>query len=149
LPAMAAAVLLCRPLGSVRACWQAVAVGLGALRAVVRDDGGMTAQPVDDLDPDDPVEILRVLPGRFHGQFLAEYDAAVAGARRPEQYRERHRLLGLWRLRAVAYSDPGFAGRLAAVRDAAAAGRPGGTPIGEVVPDWDARVAAARRRAGG
>jgi hypothetical protein len=53
---------------------------------------GMTAQPVDDSDPDDPVEILRVLPARFHEQFLAEHDAAVAGARRPEQYRELHRL---------------------------------------------------------
>jgi hypothetical protein len=60
---------------------------------------GMTAQLAGDYDPDDPVEILRVLPGWFHGQFLAEYDAAVAGARRPEQYRELHRLLRLWRLR--------------------------------------------------
>jgi hypothetical protein len=110
---------------------------------------GMTAQPVDDFDPDDPVEILRVLPGRFHGQFLAEYDAAVAVARRPEQYRELHRMLRLWRLRAAAYSDPGFEGRLAAVRDAVAAGRQEGTPIEEVVPDWDERVAVARRRAGG
>lgn len=41
----------------------------------------MTAQPVDD-DPDGPVEILRVLPARFHEQFLAEYDMAVLGARR-------------------------------------------------------------------
>lgn len=45
----------------------------------------MTALPVDDYDPDDPVEILRALPAQFHEQFLAEYDAAVAGARRPEQ----------------------------------------------------------------
>jgi hypothetical protein len=102
---------------------------------------GMTAQLADDFDPDDPVEILRVLPGRFHGQFLAEYDATVAVARRPEQYRELHRLLRLWRLRAVAYADPGFAGRLAAVQDAVAAGQQAGTPIGEVVPDWDKRVA--------
>jgi hypothetical protein len=110
---------------------------------------GMTAQPVDDFDPDDPVEILRVLPGRFHGQFLAEYDAAVAVARRPDQYRELHRRLRLWRLRAVAYSDPGFEGRLAAAQDVAAGGTREGTPIEEIVPDWDERVAAARRRAGG
>lgn len=77
------------------------------------------------------------------------YDAAVAVARRPEQYRELHRLLRLWRLRAVAYSDPGFEGRLAAVRDTVAAGGQEGTPIEEVVPDWDERVAVARRRAGG
>jgi hypothetical protein len=110
----------------------------------------MTAQPVDDYDPDDPVEILRALPARFHEQFLAEYDLAVAGARRPEQYRELHHLLRLWRLRAVAYSDPGYEGRLQAVRDAARAGRRNGTPIEELVPDWEERVAAAqRRRAGG
>ena len=112
--------------------------------------GGMTAQPVDDYDPDDPVEILRVLPGGFHEHFLAEYDAAVADARRPEQYRELHHLLRLWRLRAVAYADPGYAGRLAAMQEAVRSGRQDGTPIEDVVPDWDEKVAAAqRRRAGG
>jgi hypothetical protein len=111
---------------------------------------GRTAQPVDDYDPDDPVEILRVLPGGFHEQFLAEYDAAVAGARRPEQYRELHHLLRLWRLRAAAYSDPGYAGRLAAMQEAVRSGRRDGTPTEEIVPDWDEKVAAAqRRRAGG
>ena len=34
-----------------------------------------------------------VLPARFHEQFLAEYDAAVAGARRPAEYRQLHHLL--------------------------------------------------------
>ena len=112
--------------------------------------GGMTAQPVDDYDPDDPVEILRVLPGGYHGQFLAEYDAAVAGARRPEQYRELHHLLRLWRLRAVAYSDPGYAARLAAMQESVRSGRRDGTPIEDVVPNWEEKVAAAqRRRAGG
>jgi hypothetical protein len=38
----------------------------------------MTAQPVHDFDPDDPVEIMRVPPSRYHGQFLAEYDEAAA-----------------------------------------------------------------------
>ena len=33
----------------------------------------MTAQPSHDYGPDDPVEILHVLPARFHEQFLAEY----------------------------------------------------------------------------
>jgi Family of unknown function (DUF6247) len=109
----------------------------------------MTA-PVDGYDPDDPVEILHALPARFHEQFLAEYDLAVAGARRPEQYREVHHLLRLWRLRAVAYSDPGYEARLQAVQDAARAGRRDGTLIEELVPDWEERVAAAeRRRAGG
>jgi len=100
----------------------------------------MAAQPLDEYGPDDPVEILRVLPGRFHGQFLAEYEAAVDGARRPEQYRRLHDLLRLWRLRAVAYSDPGYETRLAVVRDAARTGSPEGfAPIEEVVPGWAQR----------
>ncbi|MGO8729972.1 MAG: DUF6247 family protein [Streptosporangiaceae bacterium] len=78
----------------------------------------MTAPSAHDVDPDDPVEILRILPARFHQQFLAEYDAAVAGARRPQQYRDLHRLLRLWRLRAVAWSDPGYAARLQDLEDA-------------------------------
>jgi hypothetical protein len=64
----------------------------------------MTARPVHDYDP---VETLRVPPAGFHEQFLAEYDAAVADARRPEQYRDLHHLLRLWRLHSVAYADPG------------------------------------------
>lgn len=109
----------------------------------------MTAQSAHEYDPDDPVEILRVLPGRFHEQFLAEYDAAVAGARRPEHYHELHHLLRLWRLRAAAYSDPGYEDRLLAAHDAARSGRHDGTPIEHMVPDWDERVAAAQRRADG
>ncbi len=109
----------------------------------------MTAQPADDYDPDDPVEILRVLPTRFHEQFLAEYDTAVAGARRPEEYRQLHHLLWLWRLSAAAFSDPGYEARRQAVEESVRTGR-GGTPIEEIVPDWDERVAAAGRlRAGG
>ena len=107
----------------------------------------VTAQSASEYDPDDPVEILRILPDRFHEQFLAEYDAAVTGARRPEHYRELHHLLRLWRLRAVTYADPGFATRLAAVQDAVRTGRREGTPIEEVVPDWAERLAAAQRQA--
>jgi Family of unknown function (DUF6247) len=113
------------------------------------EDRSVTAQSAHEYDPDDPVEILRVLPGRYHEQFLAEYDAAVTGARRPEYYRELHHLLRLWRLRVVAYSDPGYEARLQAMREAVRTGRRDGTPIEEVVPDWNERVAAARRRAGG
>jgi hypothetical protein len=110
----------------------------------------MTVQPVHDYDPDDPVEILHALPARFHEQFLAEYDTAVAGARRPEQYRDLHHLLRLWRLRAVAYSDPEYEASLAAMQDAVRTGQHDGTPIEEIVPDWDEKVAAAKwRRAGG
>jgi hypothetical protein len=104
--------------------------------------GYMSAQPVQDYDPDDPVEIMRVLPARYHEQFLADYDAAAASARRPEQYRRLHQTLRLWRLRAVAYSDPDFETRLEAVRSDVS----DGTLIEDVVPGWAERVAAARRR---
>jgi hypothetical protein len=109
----------------------------------------VTAQSAYGYDPDDPVEILRALPDQFHEQFLAEYGAAVADARRPEHYRKLHHLLRLWRLRAAAYSDPGFEGRLQAMQESVRTGRREATPIEELVPDWDERVAAARRRAGG
>jgi hypothetical protein len=100
------------------------------------EDGGVTTQSAHEYDPDDPVEILWILPSRFHDQFLAEYEAALTDARRPEHYQKLHELLRLWRLRAVAYSDPGFATRVEAVQDGARAGRPEGTPIEEIVPDW-------------
>jgi hypothetical protein len=48
----------------------------------------------------------------------------------------------LWRLRAVAYSDPGFDARLEAARS----GVGEGTPIEDIVPGWAEKVAAARRR---
>ncbi len=102
----------------------------------------MSAQPVADYDPDDPVEILRGLPARYHEQFLAEYEAAVAAARHPEQYRQLHDLLRLWRLGAIAFSDPGFE----AQKEAARTGSGQWTPIADIVPDWDTRVAAAARR---
>jgi hypothetical protein len=78
----------------------------------------MTAQPIYEPDPDDPVEILRTLPEPYHQQFLTEYyEAAAEAARRVDGYRRLHDLLRLWRLRAVAYSDPGYGDRLQAVRD--------------------------------
>lgn len=77
----------------------------------------MTAQPAYQSDPDDPVEIMRILPEEFHAQFQAEYAVAVEGARHPEQYHQLQGVLRLWRLRALAYSDTGYAGRLAAADD--------------------------------
>ena len=111
----------------------------------------MSAQPVQEHDPDDPVEILRVLPEWLREQFLNEYAVVAEAARRPEGYRALQHLLRLWRLTAAAYSEPGFEARLASVRDAVLAGSlEGSVPIEEIVPDWDERVAAARpRRAGG
>jgi hypothetical protein len=98
----------------------------------------MSVQPMHEFDPDDVMEIMGVLPARYHEQFLADYDAAAASARRPGQYRQLHLTLRLWRRRAAAFSDPGFRARLGEAR--------GGTPIQDVVPDWAGRVEAARRR---
>jgi hypothetical protein len=81
----------------------------------------MTAQARGvEPDPSDPAEILRLLPERHHAQFHREYAIAIEQARRPEQYRMLRELLRLWRLRAIAYSDPGFASRQASAGSAAA-----------------------------
>ncbi|MGQ0466881.1 MAG: DUF6247 family protein [Sporichthyaceae bacterium] len=77
----------------------------------------MTAQPAfDEPGPDDPAQILRILPAEFHAQFRSEYADAVEKARRPEAYAALAELLRLWHLRALAYTDPEYADRLAAVR---------------------------------
>jgi hypothetical protein len=91
----------------------------------------VTAHPVDDHDLDDPVEILAVLPEGYHAPFLGEHAAAVEGARRPEQFRQLQELLRLWRLRAVAYSSPGYEERLAAAGYGRAAGI---VPAEQVIP---------------
>lgn len=78
-----------------------------------------------------------MLPARFHEQFLAEYYAAAEAARQVGGYRQLHAVLRLWRLHAAARSDPGFEGRLRAVREAAAAGGSAGSARAEdVVPGW-------------
>jgi len=101
----------------------------------------MSAQQVYEPDPDDPVEILRVLPAPLHEQFLHEYYAAAAlAARQVGGYRQLHDVLRLWRLTAVAQSDPGFADRLSAVREAVQTGSlAGSVPIEDIVPDWQSR----------
>lgn len=85
-----------------------------------------------DPDPSDPAEILRLLPDRYRAQFLHEYAIAIDRARRPEHYRLLLELLGLWRLRAVAYSDPAFASRLSSARSAAA----DDVPAEQVISGW-------------
>jgi Family of unknown function (DUF6247) len=98
----------------------------------------MVAQPVHEPNPDDPVEILRVLPARFHDQFLRGYYGAAAGAaRQVGGYRHLHDVLRLWRLTAVAQSDPGFAGRLAAVQEAVRSGSlEQSVPIEDALAGW-------------
>jgi hypothetical protein len=104
---------------------------------------GMKAVPADDYDLDDPVEILAALPHRYHQQFRTDYEAALTGARRSERYRQLQHVLRLWRLRAVAYSDPTFEDRL----QAAHSGTSPRIPAGQI-PGWNARMAAERRRRG-
>jgi hypothetical protein len=106
----------------------------------------MSAQPAAEHDPDDPVAILRALPGHYHQQFLAEYRAAAEAAREPGSYQALQALLRLWRLRAVAYSDPRYDEALAEGREAARTGRSheGSVPIEDIVPDWPQRLARKR-----
>src|SRR5215813_12697014 len=101
----------------------------------------MSAQPAHEFDQGDPVEILKVLPARLHDQFLREYyGAAASAARQVGGYRNLHNVLRVWRLTAAAQSDPGFADRLAAVRDAVRSGSlEGSVPIEEIVPGWRER----------
>ncbi|MET9326354.1 DUF6247 family protein [Tsukamurella sp. NPDC003166] len=79
----------------------------------------MTAERWIDPEPDDPSEILSILPSQWHSQFLAEYRTALDGARSdighwPQLRAALHR----WRLRAVAYSTPGFEAAAEAARTA-------------------------------
>ncbi|MDQ2874422.1 MAG: DUF6247 family protein [Actinomycetota bacterium] len=78
----------------------------------------MTAQPISAPDPEDPAEILAVLPERWHAQFAGEYSDALEAARDPQHWAELRALLHRWRLRAAAYSDPGFDAAMQAGRDA-------------------------------
>ncbi len=94
----------------------------------------VTAQPVhEEPGSDDPLEILRVLPGEHHEQFRSEYSAAVEQARDPGSYRALADLLRLWRLRSAAYSDPGFGDRLGDARPGDASTE---VPAGQVVAGW-------------
>jgi hypothetical protein len=68
----------------------------------------MSAQPVHEASPDDPAEILRILPAAWHGQFLDEYRAALDEAREVRRWPFLGELLHRWHLRALAYSDPRF-----------------------------------------
>ena len=112
--------------------WSTVEVS-HTVHAGMTKGGQVTAHPVYDSDPDDPVEILHALPEEHHARFQAEYAAAVDEARRPEQFHQLQELLRLWRLRAAAYASPGYAGRLADAREGSAAGF---TPAGQVIPGW-------------
>ncbi|MEV4252802.1 DUF6247 family protein [Spirillospora sp. NPDC049652] len=65
----------------------------------------MTAHPPSSPDPS---EILRMLPERWHEAFLTDYREALEAAHEVWRWRQLRDLLHLWRLRAAAYSTPGF-----------------------------------------
>jgi hypothetical protein len=95
----------------------------------------MTAQPAYD-NPDDPVEILHILPEAYHGQFYDDHYDALNAAQAPEEFQALQQMLRLWRLRAVAYSSPGYRDRLEAARE----GKAGDfAPADQVVDGWPAR----------
>jgi len=78
----------------------------------------MSAEPIHVADQDDPAEILRLLPRRWHEEFLAEYRAALDAAREVARWQQLAGLLRRWHLRAVAYSDPAFWAAAREARDA-------------------------------
>jgi hypothetical protein len=68
----------------------------------------MSALPAEHEDPLDPERIMRALPERERGAFLAQYQEAVDGAHEPSGWSSLRRLLHLWALRAVAVAQPGY-----------------------------------------
>ncbi|WP_055478900.1 DUF6247 family protein [Sphaerimonospora mesophila] len=100
----------------------------------------MSAQPVHDPRYD-PQAILQALPDEWRPRFLTEYEAALDAARRPEQFHRLHELLHVWWLRSVAYSDPTYGQGLEDVLH----GTGMRVPLEVAIPDWEERLARARR----
>ncbi|HZO65019.1 MAG TPA: DUF6247 family protein [Kribbellaceae bacterium] len=95
----------------------------------------MTAEPLDSADYD-PVEILRMLPSRWHEQFLAEYRDALDAAHEVWRFHQVRDVLHLWRLRAIALSNPDFDTAAQAARE----GRSDEFVAAEqVIPGWAER----------
>ena len=92
----------------------------------------MTAQPMPGAQ-DDPSEILRLLPAKWHEQFLAEYHGALDAAHEVWRFQQLREVLRLWSLRAVAYSDPGYEQAMQAVREGRAEEF---VPAEQVIPGW-------------
>lgn len=89
------------------------------------------------LGLDDPSEILRLLPAKWHQQFLAEYRGALDTAHDVRRFQELRDVLHLWRLRAVSYSDPGFEEALQATREDRAGEF---VAAEEAIPGWRGRL---------
>lgn len=100
----------------------------------------MSAQPVHHEDPHDPEVILRDLPQRERPEFLRQYHEAVDAAHEPAGYRQLQRVLRHWSLVVIAVNRPGYYEELDAVKNGTART----FPIEAAIPDWEARLAAAR-----
>ncbi|WP_169949772.1 DUF6247 family protein [Microbispora sp. H11081] len=100
----------------------------------------MSAQPVHD-PRFDPQTILQALPERWRPVFLARYQEAWEAAREPGEYHRLPELLDLWWLNSIAFADPSYEER--AQEAASEAGE--FVSLQEAVPDWEERVARARR----
>jgi Family of unknown function (DUF6247) len=100
----------------------------------------MSAELVQDEDPNDPQVILRDLPEHERAQFLVQYHDAVDAAHDPAGYRRLQRLLHAWGLTVIAASRAGYYEELEAVRNDTART----VPAGEAIPGWEERLAAAR-----
>lgn len=96
----------------------------------------MTAEPILESG-EDPAEILRVLPVQWHEQFLGEYHSALDAAHEVWRFQQLRDLLHLWRLRAVAYSNPGFDRAAQAAREGRADEF---VPADQVIPGWTDRL---------
>lgn len=99
----------------------------------------MTAEflePVGSRDPgDDPAAIFELLPESHRSQFRAEYEQALEAAHDLARFKQVRTLLRQWRLRAMAYSRPGYE---EAVQDALQ-GREDAF-VRYSPPDWEGRV---------
>ncbi|WP_055483764.1 DUF6247 family protein [Sphaerimonospora mesophila] len=72
----------------------------------------MTAQPLESSGPrdpgEDPAAIFEALPPSHRARFRAEYEEALEAAHDLARFKQVQMLLRQWRLRAIAYSRPGY-----------------------------------------
>jgi Family of unknown function (DUF6247) len=99
----------------------------------------MTAEPLERAGPqdpgDDPATIFDALPLSHREHFRVEYDQALDAAHDLARFKQVQTLLRRWRLRAIAYSRPGYE---EAVQDAVQ----GRTDVFAryTPPEWEGRV---------
>jgi hypothetical protein len=81
---------------------------------------------------------MKILPPRWHAQFLGEYRTALDAAVDVRHWPELREPLHRWQLRAAAYADPDFEPEAWTARHARTADL-------EAVPGWDDPDAARLR----